>query len=212
MKPGIIVQLALISVMATSSCTNTNNSEIKKPAVVSGTKIMPPFRFHKEIEVKPGLTFDVVSWGRGSETSGAYIILMSDSTHLKYRTTTGELDGKLMEAWNMDMDADGNPEIFMQAEGVGEGSHLNMYVYEFNSSGNGQKISFPSLSGSLKKGYKGKDSLYINDGKLIREFPVFDESDTNSVKSSDRRKLEYNFRNNSFSVKEIKKEDKGDEK
>jgi len=207
MKLGILA--ALVSAISISGCTNTENknSDIKKPSVVSAKKIQPPFRFHKEIEVKPGLTFDVVSWGRGSETSGIYMILRSDSTHLKYKSTTGELDGRLLDAWNMDMDSDGNPEIFIQAEGVGEGSHLNMYVYEFNDSGNGQKINFPSLSGSLKKGYKGQDSLYIQDGKLMREFPVFGTTETDSLKSSERRKLEYDFRRNSFSVKEIKKDD-----
>lgn len=180
-----------------------------KPAVISDKTVQLPFRFHKEIEVKPGLTFDVLSWGRGSETSGAYLILRSDSTHLQYRSTTGELDGKLLDAWNMDMDSDGNPEIFLQAEGVGEGSHLNMYVYEFNDAGSGQKITFPSLSGSSKKGYKGEDSLYVKDGKLMREFPVYDESDTTNLKSSEKRILEYNLRNNSLSVKEIEKDVEG---
>ncbi|HEY0666918.1 MAG TPA: hypothetical protein VGD22_02010 [Sphingobacteriaceae bacterium] len=212
MKLGIVAHLALVSIISISGCTNTeiSNSDIKKPNVVSEKKIQPPFRFHKEIEVKPGLTFDVVSWGRGSETSGAYMILRSDSTHLKYRSITGELDGKLLDAWNMDMDSDGNPEIFIQAEGVGEGSHLTMYVYEFNDSGNSQKISFPSLSGSLKKGYKGQDSLFIKEGKLMREFPVFENEGTDSLKTTERRKLEYNFRSNSFSVKQIKEEDQSE--
>ena len=211
MKSGILAYLTFISLFGITGCSTSedNASEAKQTPVASEPKVQLPFRFHKEIEVKPGLTFDVVSWGRGSETSGGYIILRSDSTHLKYRTTTGELDGKLRDAWNMDMDSDGNPEIFLQAEGVGEGSHLNMYVYEFNDAGTGNKISFPSLSGSLKKGYKGQDSLYVRDGKLLREFPVFDDTDT-TAKSSARKVLEYSFRNNRFLVEEVEQESKKD--
>ena len=211
MKSGILAYLTFISLFGITGCSTSedNASEAKQTPVASEPKVQLPFRFHKEIEVKPGLTFDVVSWGRGSETSGGYIILRSDSTHLKYRTTTGELDGKLRDAWNMDMDSDGNPEIFLQAEGVGEGSHLNMYVYEFNDAGTGNKISFPSLSGSLKKGYKGQDSLYVRDGKLLREFPVFDDTHT-TAKSSARKVLEYSFRNNRFLVEEVEQESKKD--
>lgn len=215
MKSGILAPLFFISLLPFSGCTTAdkNESDKKTPVAVSDKKVQPPFRFHKEIEVKPGLTFDVVSWGRGSETSGAYLILRSDSTHLEYRSTSGELDGKLLDAWNMDMDSDGNPEIFLQAEGVGEGSHLNMYVYEFNDAGSGQKITFPSLSGSLKKGYKGQDSVYIKDGKLMREFPVYGESDTTSSKSTEKRILEYSLRNNSLSVRKIEKDtDESDNK
>ncbi|HXI00239.1 MAG TPA: hypothetical protein VNI52_08210 [Sphingobacteriaceae bacterium] len=211
MKLQIITAIAMVSTMIFSGCTTAdqNVSKINTPAIVEN-KIQPPFRFHKAIEVKPGLTFDVVSWGRGSETSGVYMILRSDSTRLEFKTTNAPLDGVLQDAWNMDMDSDGNPEIFIQAEGEGEGSHLNMYVYEFNNSGNGQKITFPSLSGSMKKGYKGNDSVYVKDGKLMREFPVVEESD--AEKNARNKVLEYNLRGNSFSVKEIKEEDSNDKK
>lgn len=205
MKLRFLTFLAWAMVISGCTSADKNTSKTSKQANVL-QKIQAPFRFHKAIEVKPGLTFDVVSWGRGSETSGGYIILRSDSTHLKFRTTTGELDGKLLDAWNMDMDSDGNPEIFMQAEGVGDGSHFNMYVYEFNDSGNGQKITFPSLTGSLKKGYKGDDSVYVKNGKLMREFPVFDDKDGSGKPSGEKKLLEYSLRSNVFSVREIKKE------
>lgn len=178
---------------------------IKKTEAV---KIMQPFRFHKAIEVKPGLTLDIVSWGRGSDSLGGYLILRSDSSRLNYRSVSGELKGKIIDAWNMDLDTDGNPELYIQAKSDSKDNYLNMYVYEFNENGNSQQIRFPELNSSLKEGYKGKDSLYLKEGKLIREFPIYTEQDTSSKTTSSVRKIEYSISSNSLQYKEIKEEKK----
>jgi hypothetical protein len=171
--------------------------------VPSPKKMMEPFRFHKAIEVKPGLTLDVVSWGRGSSSVGGYLVLRSDSTHLNYRSVADELDGKIVDAWDMDLDSDGNPELYIQSKGEGDGSYLSMYIYEYSDGGSNQQIRFPDLSGSLKKGYMGKDSVYIKEGKLMRQFPLFSTEDSLSKATGEIRKLEYSLRNNSLNVKEV---------
>ncbi|MFA6946353.1 MAG: hypothetical protein WC220_10685, partial [Pedobacter sp.] len=130
------------------------------------------------------------------------------STHLSYRSVAGELDGKIVDAWNMDLDTDGNPELYIQAKGEGKGSYLNMYIYEYGENGSSQQIRFPDLSSSLKEGYQGKDSMYIKEGKLIREFPVYDTKDSTSANAASVKKLEYTLRSNSLQFKEIK-EDQG---
>lgn len=191
------------SVLLLSILTSCSNNESSKKVTSTPNKkkeIMEPFRFHKAIEVKPGLTLDVLSWGRGTESNGAYMILRSDSTHMKYKSTSGELDGKIVDAWNMDMDSDGNPELFIQAQGEGEGSHLNMYVYEYSDGGSAQELNFPSLKGSQKEGYKGQDSIYIKEGNLFRTFPVFDEGDSTNTPTAQKRTLIYKLRSNSFQV------------
>lgn len=189
-----------------SHCT----TEEKKPLVSNKpvvNKIMEPFRYHKAIEVKPGLTLDIVSWGRGSNSVGGYMILRSDSTHLNYRSISGELDGKIVDAWDMDLDSDGNPELYIQAKGEGEGSYLTMYIYEYNESGSNQQIRFPELGSTLKKGYKGSDSVYVKDGKLMRQFPLYSTDDTLNKATGKIRKLEYSLRSNSLNVKEVEKEE-----
>lgn len=205
-----IIKIAAAIGLTTCLLTSCTSSDIKtdiREQNDATVKIPAPFRFHKAIEVKPGLTLDVVSWGRGSESVGAYLILRSDSTHLKYRSISGELDGKIVDVWNMDMDSDGNTELFIQAQGEGEGSYLNMYVYEFADNGSSQQITFPKLGSASKKGYKGGDSLYIKDDKLFREFPVTDADDKTDSKSTGSKKvLEYGIRNNSFTVNEVKPE------
>jgi hypothetical protein len=189
------------------SCTTEDKSPVvvNKPAVKT---IMEPFRYHKAIEVKPGLTLDIVSWGRGSNSVGGYLVLRSDSTHLSYRSIAGELDGKIVDAWDMDLDSDGNPELYIQSKGEGEGSYLTMYIYEYNESGSNQQIRFPDLGSTLKKGYRGSDSVYVKDGKLMREFPLYSTGDSASKATGEIRKLEYSLRSNSLNVKEIEMEEK----
>ena len=203
-----IAAAVLISASLLNSCTSADKTAGIKEQKRDSVRLPAPFRFHKAVEVKPGLTLDVVSWGRGSESVGGYMILRSDSTHLKYRSISGELDGKMVDVWNMDMDSDGNPELFIQAQGEGEGSHLTMYVYEFSDNGSSQRITFPNLGSSSKRGYKGGDSLYIKDDKLFREFPVVDTDEKTGNKSVETKKvLEYGIRNNSFTVNEVENDD-----
>jgi len=182
--------------------------EEKQPITVKQEvkKIPEPFRFHKAIEVKPGLTLDILSWGRGSDSIGGYIILRSDSTHLNYRSVSGELKGKVTDAWNMDLDTDGNPELFIQSVGLEKDSYLNMYIYEYSEGGSSQQIRFPDLNLSLKEGYRGKDSMYVKEGKLYREFPFYDIQDSASSVKPRIRKLEYTLKNNNMQFKELKED------
>ncbi|PWG82238.1 hypothetical protein [Pararcticibacter amylolyticus] len=195
-------ELLVISfVLSVVSCSSDQPKEPQKPSV---KVVLPkPFSFHKAIAIKPGLTFDVVSWGRGSEQTGAYLILRSDSADMKYRSTSGELEGKVTDAWNMDMDSDGNPEIFIEARTGDKENPLNIYVYEFDDNGSAREIRFPDLTSSTKKTYRGKDSIYVREGALFREFPLYEEADTAGIKPTGKKVLEYSLRGSTFSVKTV---------
>jgi hypothetical protein len=174
----------------------TNHNVVTKPAV------MQPFRYHKEIEVSPGQTYDVLSWGRGSTQTGAFAILHSDSSQMKYTTTTGDLDGTITDVYNADMDVDGHPEILIQSKGKDTVNYAKIYAYEFNNN-DADKLDFPKLTSSQKKGYRGNDNFYIKEGKLIREFPIYDGNDASAKPTGQKRQLEYSLRSNNFTVKQL---------
>lgn len=196
--------LTLLILSILSSCSN--EAEKKQTEPETRVVLPQPFHAHKVVEVRPGLTFDVLSWGRGSQLSSAFLILRSDSTEIKYRSVSGELEGKIEDAWNMDMDSDGNPEIFIQAASGDKHDELSMYVYEFSDNGSSREIRFPDLTSSTRKQYRGRDSVYVKEGSLFREFPLFESSDTSGVKPVGKKKLEYLIRGNSFSIKELKED------
>ncbi|MDO8993824.1 MAG: hypothetical protein Q7U83_12210, partial [Daejeonella sp.] len=74
------------------------------------------------------------------------------------------------------------------------------------------QIRFPDLNSSLKEGYQGKDSIYVKDRKLFREFPFHAVKDSSSNVKPAIRKLEYTLKNNSLQFKEIKEETEGEAK
>lgn len=197
--------LAISALMA--GCGGPDN---KKPAASPAPKkpeLMAPFRFHKLIEVSPGQSYDVLSWGRGSEEAGAFMILHSDSSAIKYTTTTGNLDGAIIDVYNSDMDVDGNPEILIQAKSKDTTNYTSIYAFEFNDNNSkANKLDFPKLTNSQRKGYRGNDNFYIKEGKLMREFPIFNGTGKDAKPSGAKRQLEYGLRGNEFTVKQLSKD------
>ncbi|QEM03870.1 hypothetical protein DIU31_010225 [Mucilaginibacter rubeus] len=197
--------LAISALMA-----GCGGQETKKPAAPTSPKkpeLMAPFRFHKLIEVSPGQSYDILSWGRGAEEAGSFMILHSDSSAIKYTTTTGDLDGAIIDVYNSDMDVDGNPEILIQAKSKDTTNYTSIYAFEFNDNNSkANKLDFPKLTSSQRKGYRGNDDFYIKEGKLMREFPIFNGTGKDAKPSGAKRQLEYGLRGNEFTVKQLSKD------
>ena len=199
----------LLMLAACAIIAGCNNNDDKKtdttPFVVKKPAIMQPFRFHKLIEVSPGNDFDVLSWGRGSQAVGSFLILHSDSSSMKYNTTTGDLDGSIVDVYNSDMDLDGNPEILIQAKATDTTNYAVIYAFEFTNN-KANKLDFPKLTSSQKKGYRGNDNFYIKEGKFMREFPIYDGDSKDAKPTGAKRLLQYGLRNNEFTVQQISKD------
>jgi len=189
--------LLIAGVLVCFACTEEQPKEVKVEPIKAEKN---PFRFYKDIEVKPGLNFEVLSWGKGVDSIGGYQILMSDSVRSNYKSTAVERKGIMTDAWNMDLDNDGNPELYVQLLSKKNVYDLNVFEYAGN---NFNKISFPSLSSNQKKGYAGDDNFFIKNGDLFRSFPVTDPADSTKkiVKT-----YQYKLSGNSFSTSEIKPE------
>jgi hypothetical protein len=201
----------LFYIILFTGCLTTILNSCKQPApqqapveVTGPAKVIlpQPFRYHKLIESSPGKYFDVYSWGRGKDSSGAYLILHSDSTGAHYSTTYGDLEGSVVDVYNTDMNMDGNPEILIESKAKDTTNHINIYAYEFRG-GKGQKIDFPKLSAISKKGYRGGDVFSIKEGNLVRQFPVYDGNGAGAKPTGKTKILQYGISDNSFTVKDI---------
>lgn len=182
--------------------------EEKKPVVSAAPKAPPlaePFKFHKLIEVSPGNYYDVFSWGRGGVDTSSLLILHSDSVSRTYTTTTGDINGLIIDAYNSDMDIDGHPEILIHAKRKDTINYTTVYAYEFYEK-KVEKLDFPKLTKSQRQGYRGNDNLYISEGKLIREFPIYEGSGSSAKATGAKRKLEYTLSSNNFNVKQLSKD------
>jgi len=194
LKNQFSITLLLLGTVLIAACGGEEplNLAPKKAVLAS------PFRFQRSLEVKPGLIFDVLTWGRGKDSTSALLILRSDSTHQNFEALNTDLVGKPLDVWDMDLDTDGNPELAVQ---VLLSTGLNdLYIYEFDSSGTGSAIRFPAFSDKAKAGFKGKDSIYIKEGELRRDFLYQEPA---STEKTIKRTLAYRLRNNSFQLSEI---------
>ncbi len=193
--------LALASALCITACSNNDKALPAAPATKGDTKEPNPFAFYKHIEIKPGYHFEVLSWGKGVDSLGGYLLLMSDSVKNNYKSLSVERKGIITDAWNMDLDNDGNPELYIQYVVRKNVNDLN--VYEF-SNGSFDKVSFPGLRDNLKKGYEGNDKFFVKNGDLFRSVPLInvDSGKTTTVIKT----IKYNLRGNSFSTSEVKPE------
>lgn len=187
--------LLLTGMLFCLACSEDQPAMVKVEAPVVQKN---PFSFYKDIEVKPGLNFEILSWGKGIDSVGGYQILMSDSVRNNYKSTAIDRKGIITDAWNMDLDNDGNPELYIQL--LSRKNVLDLNVLEF-SGGNFNKISFPSLSSNQKKGYKGNDKFFIKNGDLFRSFPVIDDQDSTKTVT---KTYQYKLAGNSFATSEVK--------
>ncbi|NOW95469.1 hypothetical protein [Mucilaginibacter sp. SG564] len=196
---------ALLIGVAITGCGGNEKKPLSNAPAAKKPELMPPFRFHKLIEVSPGQSYDILSWGRGSQDAGSFMILHSDSSAIKYTTTTGDLDGAIVDVYNADMDVDGNPEILIQAKSKDTTNYASIYAFEF-SNNKANKLDFPRLNNSQRKGYRGNDNFYIRDGKLMREFPIYSGTGKEAKPTGAKRQLEYGLRGNEFTVKQLSKD------
>lgn len=196
--------LLLGSTAVAAGCSNSasDNTKTAAPVAAQAPRVMAPFRYHKTVEVAPGQYYDVLGWGRGSETVGAFEILRSDSASMKYTTTTGDLEGRIMDVLNADMDTDGNPEIFIHTQATDSTNAAKVYAFEYNDE-RARELDFPRLTRSQRKGYRGNDNFFVKDGNLMREFNVYDEADSLAKKPIQKRLIEYSLRGNSLSADQI---------
>ncbi|RZK79571.1 MAG: hypothetical protein EOO92_09080 [Pedobacter sp.] len=189
----------LFGMLVLASCSNDKEKlDGAKQAIAPVKK--DQFPFYKNIEIRPGLTFEVVSWGKGVDSVGGYLVLMSDSLKNNYKSLSNEREGIVKDAWNMDMDNDGNPEVYIELLSNKNVSDLHVYEYSGNSF---NKITFPGLSSNLKKIYGGNDQFTIDEGDLYRTFPIVNPRDT-TEKAGELKKVKYRLSGNSFSSSEVK--------
>ena len=206
MKPFkyILQQSALlVGLLFLFACTGKETGPVQNPVAEKAAvkQAVGHFAFYKDIAIKPGLNFEVVSWGKGVDSVGGYLLLMSDSVKNNYRSLSVEREGIITDAWNMDLDNDGNPELYIEL--LSKKTIKDLNVYEYNN-GSFNKISFPPLSSRAKKTYGGNDKFMIKNGELFRSYPIVNSTDTAQQNGSEKMLL-YRLRGNSFSIDEITK-------
>ena len=105
----------------------------------------------------------------------------------------------LSKAFLEDLDANGFEEIYLITTSVGSGSYSNIYGYSSNSDKSVSPIYIPPIHendlapGALYEGYMGHDSIYLDKGKLMRQFPIYLEGDPNCCPTGGKATIAYDL-------------------
>ncbi|WP_428657462.1 hypothetical protein [Runella sp.] len=102
-------------------------------------------------------------------------------------------DGWVVNAETADLNRNGSPEIYIYASTYGSGSFGKIYAFEFFPT-SFDAIRTEPLLPMLTEGYMGHDSFKIENGQLIREFPIYRAGDTNVRPTGGNRKIWYELR------------------
>lgn len=103
----------------------------------------------------------------------------------------------LSKAFLEDLDDNGFEEIYLITTSVGSGSYGNIYGYSSNSDKSVSPIYIPPIHendlapGALYEGYMGHDSIYLDKGKLMRQFPIYLEGDPNCCPTGGKATIAY---------------------
>lgn len=193
---GIGICLIIVACSQPEKATHADKKQ-------SAQRTLPaPFKKHLKVEIGPDVIFDVFAWGRGSDSSSSILVLRSDSLKNDFTVaSTDNLDGRLEEVFNTDMDKDSNPEIVIYYTNNDKYQTANILCYEFNGK-NVNKINFPDLTSKTQKQYRGLDKFYVKEGELYREFDLFSNDDSSS-KASGKKFLKYFLKGNRFDLTEL---------
>ena len=107
-----------------------------------------------------------------------------------------EVEGSVTNAEADDLDANGFPEIYIYIRGAGSGSYGALIAYACNQKKSLSPIFLPDLmeDKANSKGYMGHDQFAIGEGALLRRFPLYHQTDTNSKPSGKTRQLQYKLK------------------
>jgi len=103
---------------------------------------------------------------------------------------SGRRDGFLSELWLADVGGDEKPEFIVWMVSVGSGSYASIHVYQMVESGPSFSDA-SALPSEQMEGYMGHDQVTVEDGRLIRCFPMYGPDDPNSRASGGKLCLEY---------------------
>lgn len=202
MKNLKAIYYLLVCSVIVFSCTQEPESTESKPKNVKKVELPAPFKKHLKIELGPDIIFDILAWGRGSDSSSSLLILRSDSIKNDFTVASSDnLDGYLEEVFNTDLDKDTNPEIIIYLTKNDKYKTAEVLCYEFKGK-TVNKITFPDLTSKAKKQYRGNDKFYVKQGELYRDFELFATTDSAS-KPMGKMALKYFLKGNRFDLTEI---------
>lgn len=142
--------------------------------------------------------------GTGRSITIAATNLKGDSSKAD-STVIRDVKGMLQKSAIEDLDNDKNPEIYLFTTSVGSQATGSVYGVTYINN-----KAFRIFSGDVEnpdlKGYRGRDSFYIQQRQIVRTYPVYADADPESKPSGGKRTIKYALKKqaNGYMLREAK--------
>ena len=191
----------LLMTLTMSSCAKKENKEQEQlqekavPEIQNKEEEKAEAHSKKSLTTSTGKTFEVET-----QTEGASVMnIIVSPKDFPNSTDSWKIEGAdpLTESFTADLDKNGFEELYLVTRSTGSGSYGRLYGYASNNDKSATPIYVPEPSeadmaqGGDFYGYMGHDSIYLEQGRLYRKFPVYKEGDENCCPTGGERQLEY---------------------
>jgi hypothetical protein len=172
----LIVVAIFVSTAGLISCSHNKNISAEAP---------------KEYKTKTGKTIIISETHPTGQSLSTIEIITKDFEH-NYPEIYQDRD-PISDIFVADLDGNGFDEIYIITTSAGSGSYKTVLGFASNKDKSLSMINFPEIQARDEnfKGYMGHDTFKIEDQKLLRTFPIYNEGDTNQNPTGGTRKLVY---------------------
>ena len=160
-----------------------------RPAPTAEAASPKPVVFDTTLALQ-GISFHVSSTTQGSVGQAT---ITPNGLEIDNAPMTQEIDGRVTAAEVADLDADGSPEIYVYVTSAGSGSYGSLVAYAANRRKSLSQVFLPPIvdNADAALGYMGHDEFHVVDGRLVRRFPVYKDTDTNANPTGGTRQVRY---------------------
>lgn len=108
-------------------------------------------------------------------------------------TLTRDIEGTVTGAMVGNLDADGNPEIFVLTQSPDGDGRVSVVVYEADRELGLSPIYFPPIVDDRRysQGYRGQDHFAVEGNSLVQSFPVYKSDGAHARRTGKERKVYY---------------------
>ena len=172
----VFVVAMSVSIIGLISCSYAKDTSAEAP---------------REYKTKTGKTIIISETHPVGQSLSTLEITTKDFEH-NYREIYPDRD-PISEVFVADLDGNGFDEIYVITRSAGSGSYGTVLGFASNKDKSLSMINFPEMQERDEdfKGYMGHDTFKIEDQKLVRIFPIYNEGDTNRNPTGGTRKLVY---------------------
>lgn len=106
----------------------------------------------------------------------------------------------LQHLWIKDLDNNGFDELYLITSSTGSGSYATIYGYGSNQDLSMTPIYVPEISENdllpegIFSGYMGHDSIYSDENRIYRKYPVYKDGDPNCCPSGGEKTVSYQLK------------------